>query len=143
MSASIVAIAVSTISSIDVRDERLRDRRSAEARAVKPVAVMRDRSPPCADISAARCGLPGFTQPQLSMKICPPICSATVVPFCAIEPDCGAGMPALQIEIGGVLGRDAEAAPPIHAVLLGGIVEPGAAHIRSRRAPAHSRAARG
>lgn len=50
-----------------------------------------------ADISAARCGLPGFTQPQLSMKICPPICSATVVPFWAIEPDCGAGIPARRL----------------------------------------------
>ena len=47
-----------------------------------------------ADISAARFGLPGFTQPQLSIKICPPICSATVVPFWAIEPDRGAGTPA-------------------------------------------------
>ena len=30
---------------------------------------------------AARSGLPGFTSPQASMKICPPICSATARPF--------------------------------------------------------------
>jgi len=59
-------------------------------------------SPSCAtlaaiaDISAARFGLPGFTQPQLSMKICPPICSATVVPLVAMAPESGAGIPAFR-----------------------------------------------
>ncbi len=48
-------------------------------------------------ISAARAGLPGFTQPQLSMKICPPICSATVVPLVAVDPERGAGMPARRL----------------------------------------------
>ena len=42
---------------------------------------------------AAWAGLPGDTSPQGSMKICPPICSAVVAPFCSTLPLRGAGMP--------------------------------------------------
>ena len=42
---------------------------------------------------AARSSLPGLTSPQQSMKICPPICSATARPFCSAEPLRGAGIP--------------------------------------------------
>jgi|GEM_PF-3882574 len=47
--------------------------------------------------SAALSGRPGHTRPQVSMNICPPICSATVRPLRAIEPDSGAGMPAFRL----------------------------------------------
>ena len=43
--------------------------------------------------SAASAGCPGSTSPQVSMKICPPICSATAGPFWAMLPERGAGMP--------------------------------------------------
>ena len=39
----------------------------------------------------------------------------------------------LEVLVGGVLGGIAEAAPPVHAVLLGGVVEPGPADIGGRR----------
>ena len=57
-------------------------------------------SPSCETLAAlrakraARSGSPGLTRPQVSMKICPPICSATAAPFWAMEPERGAGMPA-------------------------------------------------
>ena len=43
---------------------------------------------------AASAGLPGATSPHVSMKICPPICSAMVLPFCSMLPERGAGIPA-------------------------------------------------
>ena len=43
--------------------------------------------------SAARSGSPGDTIAQPSMKICAPICSATTLPFMAMEPLSGAGTP--------------------------------------------------
>ena len=44
-------------------------------------------------ILAARSGFPGFTRPQVSEKICPPICSAMVEPFWRMLPLSGAGIP--------------------------------------------------
>ena len=46
---------------------------------------------------AASSGRPGHTRPQVSTKICPPICSATRAPLRAMEPDSGAGMPAFRL----------------------------------------------
>ena len=44
-------------------------------------------------ILAARSGFPGFTSPQVSEKIWPPICSAMVEPFWRMLPLSGAGIP--------------------------------------------------
>ena len=69
------------------------DRQRAAARVLGLVARRDATLAARADISAARLGLPGFSQPQLSMKIWPPICSAMAAPLVAIEPDAGAAMP--------------------------------------------------
>ena len=43
--------------------------------------------------SAARAGSPGQMSPQVSTKICPPICSAAVFPFSSMLPERGAFTP--------------------------------------------------
>jgi len=47
----------------------------------------------CSARRAASAGFPGATIAQPSMKICAPICSATVWPLTAIEPLAGASTP--------------------------------------------------
>jgi len=46
---------------------------------------------------AARPGSAGYTRPQLSTNICPPICSAIAWPFTAMEPDRGASIPFFRL----------------------------------------------
>ena len=85
--------------------------------------------PACSASRAASSGWPGATIAQPSMKICAPICSATVVPLVAIEPRRGRGDAALEVQPGGVLGRVAVAAPPQDRALLDDVVEPGLADL--------------
>ena len=86
----------------------------------------------CSARRAASAGSPAATIAQPSMKICAPICSATVRPLTSIEPLAGASIAALQVEPGGVLGRVAGAAPPQDGAILDDVVEPGLADLARR-----------
>ena len=52
--------------------------------------------PACSASRAASSGWRGATIAQPSMKICAPICSATVDPLVSIEPEAGAATPRLR-----------------------------------------------
>ena len=69
---------------------------------------------------------------QPSMKICAPICSATVWPLVAIGTGPRSGDPMLEVQPGGVFGRIAVAAPPQDRALLDDVVEPGLADLLGR-----------
>ena len=66
------------------------------------------------------------------MKICAPICSATVVPLVAMEPEAGAAMPFLRLSQA-VCSVELPL-PPHHRIdaLLDDVVEPGLADILGR-----------
>ena len=105
-------------------------------------AVVADARLPAARVAPRARGWPGATIAQPSMKICAPICSATVLPLVAIEPRGRRRDAALQVEPGGVLGGIADAAPPEDRALLDDVVEPGLADLLGASDPARCRSPR-